>query len=76
MTNVFKENKMKKEIAIYVFLVGVLILFTAKLLGIAQLSSIDSRLVSKDDDVRWNAMHALAHLGSEAKETVPAVYPF
>lgn len=143
MTNVSKENKMKKEMAIYVLFIGILILFTAKLLGVVQLSSIDSRLVSQDDDVRadairkfkkldyankekrldfliktlngsdstsrylaayslgkigplarkaipglaaalksenydvrWNAIHALAHLGSEAKETAPALYPF
>jgi len=68
MTNNSKENKIKKEIAFYVILVGVLILFSAKLLGIVQLSSMDSQLVSSDDDVREDAIEKFKKLDYKDKE--------
>ena len=68
MTNSSKEDKIKKEIARYVIVLGIFIFITVKLLGIDLFSSLNNRLISSDKETREHAIAKLKSLDSSNKE--------
>ena len=63
-----KEDKIKKEIIRYVIVLGVFIFIIIKLLGIDILSSLNSRLISTNEETREHAIAKLKSLDSSNKE--------